>query len=93
MVRQTGLEPVRQRHTPLKRACLPIPALPHNLKCFNIIAIEINFVKGFLGKSCVSCRNSTEFKQKKNEECSKSKSCQKFLLFVGGLWYNNLDIL
>ena len=29
MVRVTGLEPVRQRHTPLKRACLPIPALPH----------------------------------------------------------------
>ena len=27
MVRETGLEPVRQRHTPLKRACLPIPAL------------------------------------------------------------------
>ena len=26
MVRVTGLEPVRQRHTPLKRACLPIPA-------------------------------------------------------------------
>ena len=31
MVRVTGLEPVRQRHTPLKRACLPIPALPHNV--------------------------------------------------------------
>ena len=29
MVRQTGLEPVRQGHTPLKRACLPVPALPH----------------------------------------------------------------
>ena len=26
MVRATGLEPVRQRHTPLKRACLPVPA-------------------------------------------------------------------
>ena len=30
MVRVTGLEPVRQRHTPLKRACLPIPAHSHN---------------------------------------------------------------
>lgn len=30
-MRQTGLEPVRQGHTPLKRACLPIPALPHLL--------------------------------------------------------------
>ena len=29
MVRVTGLEPVRQRHTPLKRACLPIPAHSH----------------------------------------------------------------
>ena len=28
-----GLEPIRQRHTPLKRACLPIPALPHLLSC------------------------------------------------------------
>jgi hypothetical protein len=24
-----GLEPTRHRHTHLKRACLPIPALPH----------------------------------------------------------------
>ena len=30
LVRQTGLEPVRRRHTPLKRACLPIPALPQS---------------------------------------------------------------
>lgn len=28
MVRSTGLEPVRQRHTHLKRACLPVPARP-----------------------------------------------------------------
>ena len=31
LVRETGLEPVRHKHTPLKRACLPIPALPHLL--------------------------------------------------------------
>ena len=31
LVRVTGLEPVRQRHTPLKRACLPIPAHSHIL--------------------------------------------------------------
>ena len=30
LVRQMGLEPIRHRHTPLKRACLPIPALPQN---------------------------------------------------------------
>ena len=28
MVRQMGLEPIRSSHTHLKRACLPIPALP-----------------------------------------------------------------
>lgn len=30
LVRETGLEPVRQRHTHLKRACLPVPALAQN---------------------------------------------------------------
>ncbi len=30
VVRETGLEPVRRRHTHLKRACLPVPALAHN---------------------------------------------------------------
>ncbi len=29
MVRAMGLEPIRRRHTPLKRACLPIPACSH----------------------------------------------------------------
>lgn len=29
LVRKMGLEPTRHRHTHLKRACLPIPALPH----------------------------------------------------------------
>ena len=29
MVREMGLEPIRRRHTHLKRACLPIPALAH----------------------------------------------------------------
>ena len=31
MVRETGLEPVRDYHTPLKRARLPIPPLSHSL--------------------------------------------------------------
>ena len=30
LVRETGLEPVRHGHTPLKRACLPVPALALN---------------------------------------------------------------
>ena len=29
LVRETGLEPVRDYHTPLKRARLPIPPLSH----------------------------------------------------------------
>ena len=29
LVRVTGLEPVRHKHTPLKRACLPVPAHSH----------------------------------------------------------------
>ena len=34
LVRETGLEPVHQRYTPLKRARLPIPPLPQNLKYY-----------------------------------------------------------
>ena len=37
LVRVTGLEPVRRGHTPLKRACLPIPAHSH-LSCQIIIS-------------------------------------------------------
>ena len=29
MVRAVGLEPTRHKHTPLKRACLPVPACSH----------------------------------------------------------------
>ena len=36
MVRETGLEPVRHKHTPLKRACLPIPALALNNMYYSI---------------------------------------------------------
>ena len=31
LVREMGLEPIRRRHTHLKRACLPIPALALNV--------------------------------------------------------------
>ena len=55
LVRQTGLEPVRQGHTPLKRACLPVPALPHiccvlKLSLF-IISLLRQFVKCFFKKT------------------------------------------
>ncbi len=32
LVRKMGLEPTRHGHTHLKRACLPIPALPQMLR-------------------------------------------------------------
>ena len=34
LVRVTGLEPVRRGHTPLKRACLPIPAHSQIKPCY-----------------------------------------------------------
>ena len=44
LVRETGLEPVRWNHTPLKRARLPVPPLP---RTFTIIHKIGAFVKGF----------------------------------------------
>ena len=44
-MRETGLEPVHQRYTPLKRARLPIPPLPRTVY---IILHFLRFVKGFL---------------------------------------------
>ena len=38
MVRVMGLEPIRQRHTPLKRACLPIPA--HSQTKYSIMLLR-----------------------------------------------------
>ena len=41
MVRETGLEPVRDYHTPLKRARLPIPPLSHSVwNIWNYITTE-----------------------------------------------------
>ena len=45
LVRETGLEPVHQRYTPLKRARLPIPPLP---RTFDIIPQPNSFVNRFL---------------------------------------------
>ena len=42
-----GLEPIRQRHTPLKRACLPIPALPRFSNARVIISEDFADVKNF----------------------------------------------
>lgn len=46
-----GLEPIRQRHTPLKRACLPIPALPHivcSLRRYSLYHIKACLSRLFL---------------------------------------------
>ena len=45
LVRVTGLEPVRHNHTPLKRACLPIPAHSQKLKKDELMA-----ALGWLGR-------------------------------------------
>ena len=55
MVRETGLEPVRDYHTPLKRARLPIPPLSQvcsepflcSLRTLIIIAKAVYYVKPF----------------------------------------------
>ena len=47
LVRETGLEPVHQRYTPLKRARLPIPPLP---RTFGIISHYNLFVNSFFKK-------------------------------------------
>ena len=55
-MRVAGLEPARQRHTPLKRACLPIPAHSHFLilfcspEHFYIISQDSKIVKHFFEK-------------------------------------------
>ena len=53
MVRETGLEPVRRKHTPLKRARLPIPPLSHLtvlLGTMVIISNTYTVVKNFFQK-------------------------------------------
>ena len=55
-MRETGLEPVRQMHTHLKRACLPVPALAQ----MNIVIISPDrlFVNKNFGEiSLVSKKN------------------------------------
>ena len=49
MVRGMGLEPTRQRHTHLKRACLPIPASSHIAEV--IIALPRPVVNSFFKKN------------------------------------------
>ena len=44
LVRSMGLEPIRQRHTPLKRACLPVPALPHISFLSTVAIISFNHI-------------------------------------------------
>jgi len=50
MVRAVGLEPTRHKHTPLKRACLPIPACSHTASTNDIIALTSSFVNNFFQK-------------------------------------------
>ncbi len=58
LVRVTGLEPVRLGHTPLKRACLPIPAHSHFGRSiiisfeYPLVNIKIAFLHLFLRWLC-----------------------------------------
>lgn len=65
LVRETGLEPVRDYHTPLKRARLPIP--PLSLALFPstacIIANREKYVKAFWE---ISFEKSVLSKRRKN---------------------------
>ena len=52
LVRKMGLEPTRHRHTHLKRACLPIPALPHKAMpwhCQKYFSIPAAKTQGLFG--------------------------------------------
>ena len=52
LVRETGLEPVRLRHTHLKRACLPVPAFSQvRFSAWIIIASRKRKVKTFFQES------------------------------------------
>ena len=53
LVRETGLEPVRCNHTPLKRARLPVPPLSHicHLRNIDIILQKIWIVNSFFEKN------------------------------------------
>ena len=45
LVRVTGLEPVRHEHTPLKRACLPVPAHSHTTLIIISLIISVVNIK------------------------------------------------
>ena len=56
MVRQTGLEPVRLGHTPLKRACLPVPALPHELFYYEGEIAVSNIQLNYYSTAAINCQ-------------------------------------
>ena len=68
LVRETGLEPVHQRYTPLKRARLPIPPLPRGTLL--IIHERVSKVKGFFEKIFYFLKNSF-FHQKSDQTALK----------------------
>ena len=77
----------RQRHTPLKRACLPIPALPH-LKCeiyYNNNSLQSQGLFGFfITKFCLFlCRwGKTLFKSGGKEKNSLAKTNYQLFLRI-----------
>ena len=85
LVRAVGLEPTRHKHTPLKRACLPIPACSH-IKLSTIAAMTDDFVIISPFRTCVN----TFFKKSRRNFLGFliCFDCEKLLDFYVKLLYN-----
>ena len=85
LVRAVGLEPTRTKHTPLKRACLPIPACSRTASTEMIIAPSVVFVNTFFQKNCIF---SKKVVSNKYVEFSGVFLCKTYL-FLLVVYYSN----
>ena len=84
-MRAVGLEPTRHKHTPLKRACLPIPACSHiNLSVIAAMTDDFVIISPF--RTCVN----TFFKKSRRNFLGFPIcfACEKLLDFYAKLLYN-----
>ena len=88
MVRETGLEPVRDYHTPLKRARLPIP--PLSQVCSESLSLFPQNVDYYSKRGCLCqaffqsfFKSFSDFFQKKTKNAKeKAKAAVLFTLYV-----------
>ena len=73
VVRETGLEPVRCKHTPLKRARLPIP--PLSLDALVIVAESVRIVNSFLNLFLLFPGRVTQTEKAPAGSCPRALSC------------------